>query len=448
MKKLTLITVFFLLILKSLTGQGFEILTGKINNSINSYFKNKTEIKYSIVKFQNNSILTDIEGQKFYQLLVSKLELNKNLNFIDLLLDFNKKNGVFNLNRVNGIDYSVYINLTNNKNKIGSGIVVYSRDLEKIVFVKYFETLIKKGERDLLKIKNYGFKDSAFVKFFEINLNNQLLDVCSINGPEDSIYSIFYYFDKVEIYKHEGKTLKKKITEKLLWERPFFPVIKKEGKLFSLIKDKEIYFFVGGNFSSYSRVFSYDGKTVNKKGKINFIPFSKFTINNIDYLAGSKYASGKNFFLGKIFFMALKNGKIISSEIFIKKVPEFFSAIFGKNENNLNTFSIIDKNYLFKRFTQDFNEKVVSKIKYGFAAGNSGDNYIGLSGYTMNNDILNIMNVDHGIENESFKQDINGSISFISKGIWNEKKGLWILIERNKFENNSFHLQFWGRNKK
>lgn len=447
MKRITIIVFLIILSLKPLTGQGFEILTDKINKGLNSYFNDKANIKYSIIKFQNNSVLSDIEAQKFYQLLVSKLELNKNSSFIDLVLDFNNKDGVFNLNRMSNLDYSVYINLTNNKNKIGSGIVIYSRDLDKMVFVKYFETHIEKGERDLLKITDYGFKNSGFNKFFELNLDNPLLDIYSIKGFDGITYTLFYYFDKIEIFIPEGNALRKRISQKLHWERPFFPVIKKEGKVFSIIKDKELYFFIGGNFSPYSKVFKYSNDSISETGKLSFTPLSKFTLNNVEYLSGARYATGKNFFLGKIFLMPLKNPEIINDEIFVKKVSDFFSAGFEKNNNNLNTFFLIDKKYFFKRYTQDFTEQIISEIKYGYALGNSGDNYIGISSYLPENDILNISNLIHNPGEKGFAQKIKGRINFISKGIWNERNGLWVLVERNRFDHKSFHLQFWGKNK-
>ena len=97
--------------------------------------------------------LSDLELQRFYHLIITPLERSGNRQFRDLSTGFNNGKGNFDLNRINEINHFISIKLINNMGKIGAGIIIYNRNVNRIVSVKYYEESIKNREVERLDIK-------------------------------------------------------------------------------------------------------------------------------------------------------------------------------------------------------------------------------------------------------------------------------------------------------
>lgn len=86
-KALSFFFIVFLFI-KIFYANGIDNLNNRVSKGIEDFFIGKYNINISIVKFDNYSGLSNLAAQKYYQLLVSRLESNKKINFIDLMINF------------------------------------------------------------------------------------------------------------------------------------------------------------------------------------------------------------------------------------------------------------------------------------------------------------------------------------------------------------------------
>ncbi|MCP5103630.1 MAG: hypothetical protein GY950_09640, partial [bacterium] len=214
-------------------GGGLENLAGKVSRGISDYFagRGETDIRTAVIKFENFSEVSDLTAHKFYQLLVSRLETRPGITFTDLMINFHGNKGEFNLNRLDKLNYLVYIKLLKNKNKLGTGIAVFSRVLDKTVYIKYFEEPFSAGTRDIFETRNYGFKGLGFFKQVEIDAGKDLLDFKSVVNPGGQVKYFFYYPRKIDIFNVENNSFKKYFSFKLEWGRPYYPVMAYEGRL-------------------------------------------------------------------------------------------------------------------------------------------------------------------------------------------------------------------------
>ena len=90
-------------------GEGLGDLAGKTADSILDYFSDKYNIKAGIIKFENTAGISDLTAQRFYQLLISKLETAANLSYTDLMINFHQNRGEFNLNRIHPLNHLIYL---------------------------------------------------------------------------------------------------------------------------------------------------------------------------------------------------------------------------------------------------------------------------------------------------------------------------------------------------
>ncbi|MCI0471166.1 MAG: hypothetical protein L0Y73_05870, partial [Candidatus Aminicenantes bacterium] len=240
-----------------LRGDGLDDLAAKTCNSMADFFSTQYEVRTAIVKYENLSGFSDTIAQKFYQLLVAKLETRKEIQFNDLMIDFSKSGGTFNLTRTGRLNYLIYIKLIKNRDKLGVGSTIFSKTLDKIVYIKYFEEALSAGEKDLIETIDYGFKTAGFGKAIEIEAEANLLAAATIKdaGGEDRYF--FYYPAVIEIYKSEGGNFKKFSTLPLKWERPIYPAIQPEGILAYFYQGSTLYLTAGNNFSTKSKVFEF-----------------------------------------------------------------------------------------------------------------------------------------------------------------------------------------------
>ena len=109
-----------------------EALIQEGADHLQAFFKNKAATGAAVVQFENYSELTDLAMQKIYQLLMARLENDKNIRISDLLINFANGRGEFNLSKVNELDYLLYLKFIQNKNKTGLGLAIFSRWQDKV----------------------------------------------------------------------------------------------------------------------------------------------------------------------------------------------------------------------------------------------------------------------------------------------------------------------------
>lgn len=414
-------------------------------NHILTFFAGKQNVRYSVVKLENYSILSDGASQKFYQLLVSKLEANTTYKFTDLFISFRRGKGKFNLNRIYKLNYMVYIKLMNNRGKLGVGIVVYSRDKDRIVSLKYLETEVSVGERELLMARDYGFKNTGFTRVVEMKVGNNLLDCKSYLDTRGGLRHFFYYPEKIEIYRSEGNNLRKTESIKLKWGRPYYPARQPEGKLFISARGNRIFLAAGGNFSATTKLFTQTNQQWRELKGIGFLPFRSISINNSLFVAGARYEVGKNFFKNVIYLAPYDETSLIDQSILEKQVPYFYSLDFSQGETNLESIHLIDLQYNYRFYTSDFEQKVVSQNKHGSALQSLAGYWLATSDYTHKQDRLFIYKLAEGSLRLVYENPIDGEIVFISNGIWKSHAGFWVLVNKGEGKIADNQLQFWSK---
>ncbi len=438
--------VFFILFLVNFFyANGIDNLSGKVSRGIRDFFNGKYNINISIVKFDNYSGLSNLAAQTYYQLLVSKLESDKNINFIDLMIDLNKNRGEFNLTRKNELNYLIYIKLIRNKNKIGVGTVIFSKSVDKIVYIKYFENIISKNEKDLLNIANYGFKGSAFCKLAELDSEMNLFDIKTIGDTKGEYRCFFLYPKKILIYKLKGNNLDKILSIKLKWVRPFYPTLEPEGKLSLFYFKKVLYLSAGNNFSPVSKFFMLHEDRWEELTDLDFVPFRIVELNGNYYIAGSNYEYGMNYFDGKIVLAPFSSEKVDLENKLEKRVPLFYSIDFSTIKDRLDSVHIIDKNYNYRFYSADFIEQSVEKEKRGSSLCSVSGKWLAVSDYSKLTDKLFFYKIENGSKKLIYETNIKGEIIFISSGFMKKKDGFWIYTKVKKNYGKEFKLQFWSK---
>lgn len=443
MKKLITVIFFFLLTSIFINSQGIQILSKKISGNIETFFSDKNRVNYSIIRFENYSYLSDLELQRFYDLIITDLERSETARFKDLLTGFNNGKGNFNLNRINEINHIVTIKLINNMGKLGAGIIIYSRNLNRIVSIRYYEEPIKKREIELLGISDPGISSREYLKVFDLKVNKNLLNVASynINGTE---HIFFLLNDRIDVYKITENSISKKNTNRIDWERPYFPAIHNEGNLFLFEDNSEIFLVAGSNFSKYSYVFKITGNKLKSFSKMNFCAFDVFMINEVRYIAGFNFSFGKNFYTGKLFLKQFKSVNFDSGETFVKSLPDFYSAAFLKDGADFRSIFLVDLNYNMRVFSDTMSETTGFESKSGSTHAIS-DSVIAVSDHVETNDRLKILKIENKM-NPIFDKKIQGEIKLIKNGTFGGKRGFWIIVKTDNNGLKKLKLQFWRKN--
>ncbi|MFC2155677.1 hypothetical protein ACFLRB_04215 [Acidobacteriota bacterium] len=446
----TLIIIFLLSVLPVvLNGQGLEQLTEKTFNSIAGFFNDKYNVSTSIIKFENFSGFSDILAQKYYQLLVAKFESKKNVVFNDLMINFSRNRGKFNLLRIGKLNYLIYIKLIRNREKLGAGTVIFSKSLDRIVHIRYVKETLTTGERDIINTVDYGFKTVGFSKVIEFEAKKNLLDFKTIreSGGEERFF--FYYPGEIEIYKMAGSQFRKFFSFKLKWRRPYYPVIQPEGKLSCFYRDSKLYLTAGSNFSTRSKIFEFADNQWREVDSVNFVPFKLIRINNGEYLAGASYKEGKNFFEGKILLTPFRSGKLRTEETYEKSLPLFYSIAFSVNEDNLDSIHVIDREYRYRYFASDFEEWTGENERRGAALCALRGKWLAISDYSETVDTLYFYKIDINRRELVFENKVNGEVIFIAEGSWKKKDGFWVYVKAavgKAISNAEYRLQFWSKN--
>src|SRR5512145_748002 len=95
--------------------EGAEALVAESAAYLGKFFKDKFDVRVAVVRLENESELSDLAMQKVYQLLVSRLEGEKNIRLADLMVGFANGRGEFNLSQTEDLDFLIDLKLIQNK---------------------------------------------------------------------------------------------------------------------------------------------------------------------------------------------------------------------------------------------------------------------------------------------------------------------------------------------
>jgi hypothetical protein len=445
MKKVTwLLLVLFLYPWLSFPQSSAEALLQEAANHLQAFFKNKVEARVAVVQFENYSELTDLAMQKIFQMLTARLENDPNIKFFDLLINFANGRGEFNLNKVDGLDYLLYLKFIQNKNKTGLGMTIFSRLQDKIVSIKYIERELGQGEMEFLNTKNFAFPELGFSKLAEFESKTDLMDVQSTIDADGQTRYFFYYPDEIIIYLAKGERLEKHSSFKLKWTRPLYPVLDVQGKLLLFTFNGALIMTVGSNFSPYAQVLTFSNNQWLETAKIGFVPFKQLIFNQNPYLVGARYDEGKNYFRDKIFFMPFSD-PAVKSEIVEKKSFPAYALDFSTQDGQLQCIHLIDRNYNYHLLTADFTEKTSGLNKKGASLAACEGQWLAISDYSRQTDQIFFYDIAAGGQRPVYTGKTPGEIRFITAGIWQAVKGFWICVQLPQDGFDRSVLQFWGK---
>ena len=433
--------------------EGLSGLAERAAGTISDFFKDKYNIKTTIIKFENAAGVSDLVAQRFYQLLVSRLEAAGDFTFTDLMINFHQNKGEFNLNRVHSFNHLIYLKLIRNKNKIGAGISIFSETLDKIVMIKYLEELYITQEKEIFSTTNFGFEGTGFSKIMEMEAFDDLLDCKSFLDQKGRLRFLFFYPEKIELFKLTGNQPEKILSYPLPWAPPYYPVLIKEGKLCVFFNDDQFYASVGANFSRYSKVilFKEDEGEVTEVDTVDFVPIRRVLLNNIDYLAGTRYALGKNYFQGEIILLPFQfsGGQLIKDKYLVKEISPFYSLDFSVTppDNLLNSFHLVDRDYKYRFLADNFQELTQEEGERGSACCALGEQWLAVSDFSGGSDRLYFYAIEKGSRRLVFQNKVNGEILFISDGLWKAAPGFWVYVAQSRANSTApeYKLQFWSK---
>jgi hypothetical protein len=424
--------------------QGAEALIVESAAYLDAFFKGRFDIRVAIVHFENHSELNDLAMQKVYQMLVSRLESERNIRVADLLVHFADGRGEFNLNQAGNLDYLIDLKLIQDKSKTGLGVTVFSRLQDKIVAVKYFEKAISKAEMDFLNTRNFSFSDLGFSKLLEFESRRDLMDIQSITVADGQEQYFFYYPDEIVIYLARETRLEKHFQFKLSWTRPLFPVLHHEGKLLLFRCGPELVLTAGGNFSPTAQMLTFRNGQWQEAQTVDFVPLKYVMLNQNPYLVGARYAEGRNFFREKIYFMPFAGPADRGAEFERSSYPAM-ALDFSTREGQLQAMHLIDRDYNYHLFTAEFEEKSPLPEKKGASLAAFDGEWLAVSDHAHASDQLFFYDIRDGGQKLVYTGKISGEIRFISAGTWQGSKGFWAGVLQQADVLERYMVQFWGK---
>jgi hypothetical protein len=446
MNKVTCSLLFLIALSAStLAQQGAEGLVADGAGYLGAFFKNKIDIRVAVVHFENKSELSDLAMQKIYQMLVSRLEGEKNIRVVDLLVNFANSRGEFNLSQAGDLDYLIDLKLIQNKSRTGLGLSVFSRLQDRIVTLKYFEKAISRGEMEFLNTQDFAFSELGFSKLLEFESKDNLMDIQSIPGGDGGQEQYFFYYpDEIMIYLAKETRLEKLSQFKLQWERPVYPVLHDEGKLLLFRSAQSLILTAGNNFSSYSQVLAFRDGRWQEVQKLDFVPFKYIMLNQNPYLVGARYAEGRNFFKDKVYFMPFSD-PAEKAGAYEKKTYTAMALDFSTREGQLQAVHLIDRDYNYHFFTAEFEEKSPLPEKKGASLAVFGGEWLAVSDYTRGVDQLFFYDIRDGGQRPVYTAKISGEVQFISAGTWQNARGFWAGVRQRADGQERLLVQFWGK---
>ncbi len=452
-------------------GEGLNDLAEKTSASITGFFSDKYDIKTSIIGFENTSGLSDLEAQQFYQLVVAKLDpaagtdlaaAPVKMQYMDLMVNFNRGKGEFNLNRSHLLNYLVYLKLMRNKNYIGVGISIFSRVSDRLVYVKYVESLLVREEMEFFDAVQNSFRETGFSKIVELDARRDLLDLKTFLDATGRLRFLFLYPDKIDMYHMDGTRLNKYYSLPLNWSESYFPVMEPEGRLAVIPGDDCIYVTVGCNFSGVAKILTLKKEEWAESGSVNFVPFRSIRLNDQQFIVGGRYAVGKNYFVERLRLVPLEDfqsGRVSEEKAtytYLEKMTApFYACDFsvGPEPGNLETVHIIDRDYKYRLLADNF-EPLTLEIagERGAALAVLDGEWLAVSNFSIGNDRLYFYKIKKGSRQLMYQNDIEGEIFFITEGMWQAARGFWVCVKIMNTTPSSasptapeYKLQFWSK---
>jgi hypothetical protein len=435
-------------------GQGVSGLADKTADCIADYFSGAFNVKAAVIKFENLSGLSGLTAQKFYQLLAARLETSEKIAFTDVMVNFHQNKGVFNLNRIHALNHLIYIKLTRNKNKIGAGISIFSRNLDKIVYIKYVEAVFTEAEREIFDTDRYGFTGAGFSRIIELEAQPGLLDLKSLLDREGRLSVLYYYPGNIDFFRLDGSRLIKFLSYPLQWRRPYYPVMTPEGKLAAFWEKDVLYVSAGGNFSRKSKLLAFtdiqpEGETKVDVFELDFAVFRRVVLNGSRFLAGARWAVGKNYFANRLILAPWETGLLTGEnrDYLVKDVPWFYALDFSTagGDGVLNSIHIVDRDYNYRFLADNFEELTVEENKRGAALCCRNGQWLAVSDYSRGGDKLFFYKIEEGGRSLVFENNIDGEVVFISDGLWKAASGFWVYVKKKHPGYEEYKLQFWSK---
>lgn len=443
--------LLFLLIIVSFTydniAAGIEILADRCVQDINEFLKDKISIKVAITEFENYSEISDLGLQKFYQMLSSRLETLPSISFQDISVQFSKNKGIFNFNEFNKLDYYIYLKLIRHLNKMGLGVVIFSKLEDKVVHIAYLQEEIPEEEIELLNVSQYGFEKGGFSKIVEMEAKRNLLDFKSIRYPGGEERYFLFFADRVDIFEYQNNSFHKLLSFNLDWGRPYTPVLESEGRLSFFFIGQSLYIGIGANFSLNGKLWRLENDQWTESSQIDFVPLARLQINGNYFLLGSRYEIGKNYFQNKLIFVPFQSGRLAVEKSLEKTVPNFYAMDFLTETENLDSVHLIDTHYNYQYLSTDFKELFKETKKKGASLSVLDKNWLAMSDYLKDQDRIYFYKKDTGPIQAIYEADVPGEIRFISSGFWNSVTGFWLYLKGKDATGNAFNykLQFWSK---
>lgn len=455
---IALVSCLFFAGARTVSGRDFSGLAQASAENILEFLAGQRNVNAAVIKFDNKSGVSDVAAQKFYQLMVSRIEADGTIGFTDLMINFQKNRGVFNLNRTHSVNYTIYIKLTRNQANIGAGIAIFSKRLDKTVFIKYLEASYRPGERDMFETVTYGFEASGFSRVVELEAKPGLLDVKLLMDSGGRQVFLFFYPNEIEGYTAGGTRLNRLFSRGLTWDSPYYPVQEPEGKLTVIDGGDKQYVSVGGNFTKGARLLVFTGVGLENVSMLGFLPFRLIDLNGSRYLAGARYAVGKNFFRNQLVLVPFSDGQAVENEELVKEVPPFFSLDFSLAPGTftLNSVHLVKRDYRYIYLADNFEPLPVEEEgQRGASLCALGNRWLAVSAYAEGNDSLYFYNIEDGNRRLAYESKLDGQVVFISEGSWKAAHGFWVYVKRsvgtrgrNLPGKTVFTLQFWSKKDK
>jgi len=433
------------LLTAALSAAGIDDLVDRTAAGIIHGFEGFNNVRSTVVRYENRSGIPDIVAQRFYQLLVSRLEGHPPLGFRDLMINFNNHEGQFNLSRVFRFNYLVYLKLINQRGKMGVGWAVFSKTLDGVVHTGYHEGLLEEGERKFLETRDFGFQAVGFVPAAEIVVGESLLDLQTRRTAAGELEFFLFFPDRIDIHRWRASGLEKTATLPAEWGRPYYPAIAPEGRLLLFEQGGRVFLVAGANVSPRALVFVERDGGWQKQAAVELVPLGLILLNGQRFLAGSRYLPGRNHFEDRILLAPLEGERIDPVQYLEKRVPPFYDLAFSTREDSLESIHLVDRDYRYHFLGSDFSPSDIRIEKKGASLGVLSGAWLAISDFSRGRDTLFFYRIEDGARKPVYRNPVAGEVVWITAGMWKENGGFWVYVRKPAEEPGGYGLQFWHR---
>lgn len=430
--------------------QGIQPLVDKTAAVINEIMQSRYSPSMTIVAFENYTELTDLAAQKFYQLLVSRLEANamKGFSLMDSMVGFNDGKGRFHNRGTNEAGFLISLKMIRSNARIGVGVSVFSRRTDRLVAVRYVSEMIPSGELRILNMPERSFASTGFTMATRIQASPDLMDICSHKEPDGRVRHYFLSPEKIDIFEWQSRRMVRILSLPVDWGRPFTPARHIEGRILVFDNQMGTWLTAAANISPKARVFLFREGEWREQDPLDFVPLRHLLINDIPYLAGMRYSPGRNYFKNGLVLMPLDTGRPEKNRMYEKPLPEAYALDFTTGGGRLAALHLVDRDYHYRVYTRDFENSSADERLRGASLGVLDSEWIAISDYSRGKDRVFFFATGEGGLREVYEEEFPGrEIRFIRPGIWDGDKGFWICLDGGDSTGPASELQFWKKSK-